>query len=76
MEKQRGKFSGTTVFSNIVKRQETTIEEEAERLGLSEEQFEKLCIQALGTNNWEKLKRFLKKPKKKEPSRIAPRRAT
>lgn len=64
MEKQRGKFSGTTVFSNIVKRRETTIEEEAARLGLSEEQFEKLCIQALGANNWEKVKRVSKETEK------------
>lgn len=64
MEKQRGKFSGTAVFNNVVKRRETTIREEAARLRMSEEQFEKTCEQVLGLHNWEKLKKVSKETEK------------
>lgn len=64
MEKQRGKFSGTAVFNNVVKRRETTIREEAARLRMSEEQFEKTCEQVLGVHNWEKLKKVSKETEK------------
>lgn len=64
MEKQRGKFSGTAVFNNVVKRRETTIREEAARLRMSEEQFGKMCEQVLGFHNWEKLKKVSKETEK------------
>ena len=64
MEKQRGKFSGTAVFNNVVKRRETTIREEAARLRMSEEQFGKMCEQVLGLHNWEKLKKVSKETEK------------
>lgn len=61
MKKQRGKFNATAIYKRIVEQRETTIQEEANELNLSLEQFDRMCTRAMGWQVFGKVKKMSQK---------------
>ena len=61
MKKQRGKFNATAIYKRIVEQRETTIQEEANELNLSLEQFDRMCTRAMGWQVFGKVKKMSSK---------------